>query len=144
MGAEAVRGEVVAAQESLRRLDESAALIGRHGGKGRFQQFDRQHITLAFEELTSASRQPHESAAPVGRIVLPLEEARTFEVRDDLADHRLRSVQMAGQLADGYRPRQGEVLQHRLGRSRPDCLPSRRWKHRYTAGNKRANRSAAS
>jgi hypothetical protein len=61
--------------------------------------------------------QPDQRPPPVGRIVLPFEQPLAFQVRDDLADHRLRPGHVRGGLPHGERAGQRQVLEHGPGRA---------------------------
>jgi hypothetical protein len=54
-----------------------------------------------------ASRgQPDQRPPPIRWILLALQQPLTFEMGDDLADHRLRPVQVGRRFAHGERPGQ--------------------------------------
>ena len=78
---------IVGEEKSVDGLDEGGPLARCHDRKCPLQQFNRQHIAVPLEELASGRRQPHLSAAPVGGIVLPLEQARALKVRDYVAHY---------------------------------------------------------
>ncbi len=61
--------------------------------------------------VVTIGRKPDQCSPPVGRVALPLEQALTFEVADDLADDRLSPAQVGGGLTDGEWPSHGQVLQ---------------------------------
>ena len=84
----------------------------------RVEQLGGEHLALAVERVEPARGEPDQGPAPVVRVGLALEQALGLELRDDVADHRLRPVQVLRRLADGQRARVREVQQHGPGRPR--------------------------
>jgi hypothetical protein len=86
-----------------------------------------QHLAVAAQRLLSVSGQPDQRPPPVGGIVFALEQALPFQVGHDLADHRLRPVQVHRGFTHGERPGERQVLEHGPGGARqlaPRSVPT--------------------
>ena len=75
----------------------------------------RQHLRVAPHRLDPGRGEPDEGAAPVGGVAVAHEQPPPLQPVDDLADHRLRPVQVQRSLADRQRTGVGEVAEHGTG-----------------------------
>jgi len=95
--------------------DEVVGPAGRQPGHGAGQVVHAEHLAVTAQRFMAGRGQPDQRPAPVGRIVLPLQQALVFQVRHDLADHRLRSGHVRRGLTHGERTRQRQVLEYGAG-----------------------------
>jgi hypothetical protein len=109
-------GRVVRSQEGVNRLEHCPSFTVGKLGERPLEQLDGQDVSVPGQQLAPGRRQPHETTAAIGRIVLPLDQAVLLEVGDDVAHHRLGSVEVVAQLADCDRAGERKVLERSPGR----------------------------
>src|SRR5690348_17662901 len=95
------------------RTEEPGDLVRGQPGQRGGEQVRAEHLALAAQGVLPGRGQPDQRAPPVGRVALALQHALALQVADDLADHRLRAVQVRRCLAARQRPGEGEVLEYR-------------------------------
>ena len=101
---------VAAMQSACAAIPEFSRLVRPSGWAGASADGVTGRSSATAECLVSLCGQPDQRPPPVGRIVLPFEQPLAFQVRDDLADHRLRPGHVRGGLPHGERAGQRQVL----------------------------------
>jgi len=104
---------VVCSKKCLHSSEECCSVGGSRLLDGGPKQVNRQDFSVMPEKVTAEGRQPYQPAPPVVGVILAFHKALELQVRHDVADHRLGTVEMITELSDRYGPRERQVLEDR-------------------------------
>jgi len=99
-------------EEGFEAVEEPASGVLVQPGHRCCDELAIEHVGVGAQSLQAGACEPDKGATAVVGIGFALEQAVALELGDDLADHRLGTVEVPGGIADRHRSGLGKVLQH--------------------------------